>query len=518
MTRPSAIAGGRGSSARRTGKLLGRVAVCTLLTLCVILQGPPGPRAQVHPRYHEGDWFSVTSVRFVNSAVATPEFIYFGTEGGVARYDRHDERWLPAMTTAEGLPSNEVNRMAYDPMTDEVYAETFLGAAVYLRVLKEWRPVSEFPGSLVQDWDAVDLMQYQLPFGYDALEAGLLTDPHLRSYTIRGALEDSWGTLWVGTWGEFVWRRAPGGYEIEPEHWGLYHDNVEAIFLDGAVIYFGGMNYYNGDGGLSIYDTAAGRWEYAESRFTSGFASDRIREFAGQPGARYLWMATDDGLVRLDRGTQRYRSYNRRDGLSDQRINALCLDGDILWIGTETGVDGIYLPGDSVFSATTEAVNNARVYAIAVTGDVVWLGTDRGLFRLAKPVPEWQSFSAGAGPTAGNVRALAHDDRYLYVGSDRGIAVIDLVGSEGIAIYESPSFLRDDNVYDLAVTDSIVWAATPSGLVRFVPDTREQRIFTTDDGLVELPVQAIVVDGDYLWLGTPGGASRFRWFNPLRID
>ena len=116
------------------------------------------------------------------------------------------------------------------------------------------------------------------------------------------------------------------------------------------------------------------------------------------------------------------------------------------------------------------------------------------------------------------MRALTHDDRYLYVGSDRGIAVIDLVGSQGITIYESPSYLRDDNVYDIAVTDSILWAATPSGLIRFVPDTHEERIFTTADGLVALPVQTIVVDGDYLWLGTPGGASRFRWRNPLRID
>jgi ligand-binding sensor domain-containing protein len=465
-----------------------------------------------------GDWLTFTSVRYVTSIAVTPRFVYFGSEGGVARYDRYNERWLPAMTTAEGLPSIEIRSLAYDPLTDELFADTPLGAAVYVDVTHEWRYTPEFPEPLVQEWDPVDLMEYTLPFGYDALEQGLLTDPNLRSYPIWGALEDSWGTLWVGTWGEFVWKRPEGSFEIEPQRWGLYHDNVEAIYLDSGVIYFGGTNYFDGDGGLSIYDTIAGEWDYIESRFTRDFASDRVRAFAGRQGGRYLWMATDDGVVRYDRRQNLFKSYDKRDGLTDERVHALCLDENILWVGIETGIDGIYLPADSVFSATTDAVNNARIYAIETTGDIVWLGTDRGLFRLVKPVPEWSRFSTGTGPLSGRVRAIAADDRYLYVGSDRGIAIVDLVGADPIAVYESPSALPNDNIYDLVVTAGVVWVATPIGLIRFVPETREQRVFTTDDGLVDLQVQTIEVVGDYLWLGTLGGATRFRWHNPMRPD
>jgi hypothetical protein len=486
----------------------------------VLLLGPLSPKslADPDPRYRLGDWRAYTTVRYVTSVVFTPDFLYFGTRGGVARYDRNQERWLVPFTTAEGLPANAIRRLAYDSLTDELYAETTRGFSLYHPMWDEWRDVTSFPDSLVQNWQPVDLTRYQLPTGFDALDLGYLTDPHLRAYRIAGGKEDSRGTLWLGTWGEFVWKHPWGAYEIEPQHWGLYHDNVEAIFVDSGAVYFGGTNYYSSESALSIYDSTAGQWRYAEARFTPGFASDHIRQFVGEPKERFLWMATDAGVVRYDRRTAQFHTFGLREGLSDDRVWSLCLDGDILWVGTETGVDGIYIPTDSVFSATTELVRNTRVAAMAVTGGVVWLGTDRGLFRLVKPVPEWQIFSLPDGPLSGRVRAIRHDDRQLYVGTERGIGVIDLYGTRPIVGYDRSEGLPDDNVFDLAVTDSILWAATRIGLVRFVPATRERRVITVADGLLDQLVQTIVVDGDYLWLGTERGASRFRWNNPERID
>lgn len=223
--------------------------------------------------------------------------------------------------------------------------------------------------------------------------------------------------------------------------------------------------------------------------------------------------------MQMDRQSSAFRTFGVHEGLVDERVHTLALDGDILWIGTELGIDGLYLPRDSIFHASTDVVAGSRIYDIEVTGDVVWLATDRGLMRLAKPTPEWRRYYTEQGPLAGRVRALASDSRRLYVGSDRGIAIVDLTGREAVEVFESPSILPDENIYDLAVTaDSIVWAATPSGLLRLVPATHERRVFTTDDGLLDLFVQRIVVDGDYLWLGTMKGANRFLWRNPYRID
>jgi ligand-binding sensor domain-containing protein len=475
-------------------------------------------KSDINPRYKPGDWQAFTSVRFITSAAESPDYIYFGSEGGVARWDRMARRWAPALTTAEGLPSNEIRRLAYNPDTDELFAETNFGASVFRRVWDEWRFTPEFPDSLERPWQPARIEGWYLPFGYDALTQGFFTDPHLRRYEIAGSIEDSYGNSWIGTWGDFVWRQQYAGFDLEPQDWGLYNDNVAAIFLDSSRVYFTGPSLYRGDGALTIYDTAAASWEYIEAEFTDGFATDAVYEIEAQPGSPMLWMATDLGVVRFDRKSGRFRTFGRSSGLSDDRVNTICPDGDFIWVGTESGVDAIYLPTDSIFRASTSEVGIARVRAIATTREIVWLGTDRGLFRLVKPDAEWVRFDRPAGEFSRAVRSLViHDDR-LYVGLERGIGVIDLNFNEPAEVYEAVDGLPDDNIFDIAVTDSILWAATPSGLVRYVPATKERRVFTMDDGLLAPFVQTIEVDGDYLWLGTEKGANRFRWRNPQRID
>lgn len=496
------------------GALIGILAACLIASGLLI-----DALADPNPRYKPGDWLAFTAVRFVTSAAESPDFIYFGTQGGVARWDRLARTWIPALTTAEGLPSNNVLRLAYDENTDELYAETDRGNSVFRRVWNEWRFTPDFPDSLERALEPARIEGWYLPFGWDALTQGYFTSPNLQSYRIAGAIEDSYGNSWISTWGDFVWRQQYAGFDLEPQEWGLYHDNVAAIFLDSGRVYFAGPSLYINDGALTIYDTAGASWQYIQSRFTDGFATDAIYQFAGAQGGRSLWMATDLGVVRFDRKSGRFRTYGRSAGLSDDRVNALCLDGDFLWVGTESGVDAIYLPTDSAFHASSSEVGNARVRAIAATRQMVWLGTDRGLFRLVKPEADWVRFDRPDRVFSRSIRSLVVSGNKLYVGMERGIGVIDLTLEDPARVYESVDGLTDDNVFDIAVTaDSIVWAATRSGLVRYVPATKESRVFTTDDGLLSQLVQTIEVEGDYLWLGTERGANRFRWKNPYRID
>lgn len=469
-------------------------------------------------RYFPGDWTSYTSVRYVNSAVLTNDYLYLGTRGGIARYDRIAERWLTPLTESDGLLMNNVGRLAYDRLTDELYAETGVGISVYNRLTLEWSQVPDFPASLQQPWQSVDMTDYFLPFGYTCLDPQYLEDPNRREYAVLGALDDEHGFSWIGTYGLFMWTVESGALNAYPITNGLYEDAVAAIFIDSIGMYFGGPSSVDGERGFTEYIRRDRQWNYYESRFIQGFKTDEINDIVGTVNGQYLWMATDMGVIKFDRQKKSFSTIDRRQGLTDETVWSLCLDNDILWIGTETGIDGYYIPGDSLFHATTDVLQNNRIYAIDVTDDVVWLGTDDGLYRLVKPAPVWKRYSYSNSPLDGRVRSLTHAGHYLYAGTDQGIGVVDLRGMEAARAYESPSVLPDGNIYKIAVTDSIIWASTPSGLIRLNPFTLETRVFDNSDGLLDIFVEDIVVDGDYLWLATYRGVNRFRWNNPLRID
>ena len=49
-------------------------------------------------------------------------------------------------------------------------------------------------------------------------------------------------------------------------------------------------------------------------------------------------------------------------------------------------------------------------------------------------------------------------------------------------------------------------------------DQPTEREFTVDDGLQSNNILALLVDGDYLWIGSDRGLTEFLWNDPDRID
>ncbi|GAB4314896.1 MAG: hypothetical protein Kow0074_02170 [Candidatus Zixiibacteriota bacterium] len=469
-------------------------------------------------RYYPGDWSALTSLRYVSSAAMTDNILYLGTRGGIARYDRYDNRWLTPLTTSNGLLSNEILALAYDRVRDELFAEMPGGTMSYQRLSREWRIASVFPSELVQPFEPIDLTQYYLPFGYNVLDPRYIETPNHQMYRIVGAIEDDLGRTWVATWGNFMWTIEAGSFNAVPARYGLYQSSVNAMLIDSVGMVFGGPVSLYGETGLTVNNRRENDWQYYQSRFIPTFESDIVFDIVARPDGDSVYLATDHGVVLFERKARRFTSYGKHNGMIDDLVLSLCLDGDILWIGTASGIDGLYIPNDSLFHATTSDIQDARIYDIEVSDGIVWIGTDFGLYRLAKPTPVWRRYAADTGPLAGYVQAITPYGDQLYVGSDRGLAVIDVLGVKPIRSYESPSTLPYGDIYDIAVTDSIVWLATQSGLVRFVPGTLERRVIDESDGLLDQIVEQIVVDGSYLWLATYRGVNRFRWNNPFRID
>ncbi len=186
----------------------------------------------------------------------------------------------------------------------------------------------------------------------------------------------------------------------------------------------------------------------------------------------YLWLGTEEGLVRFDGVQFTVFDTSNTAFLIHPRIRTAYQDhhGDI-WIGTLGGGISILRNGVGV-AAPSDGWSSDQAYFFREDkqGNLL-AGTSQGLFRLRNG--KWQVFSR-----------------------DKGF-VDDTASAD-------PS---EDVVNILEEADGTLWLCTSSGLVRFRDG--HATTFGKRDGLADVNVHAVLRDRDgTLWVGTEAGLAR----------
>src|SRR5579871_5988104 len=124
----------------------------------------------------------------------------------------------------------------------------------------------------------------------------------------------------------------------------------------------------------------------------------------------YLWMGTEEGLVRFD-GMQ-FTTYDTSNtpAIVHPRIRAVYQDRQgTFWIGTLGG--GITLMRNGEASAgPNEGMSSDQVYFFHedAKGDM-WVGTESGLHRLNRRTNQWQIYTTREGLPSDNVWCVFED-------------------------------------------------------------------------------------------------------------
>ena len=349
---------------------------------------------------------------------------------------------------------------------------------------------------------------------------------------VTSLFQDSDSNLWVGTFeGLHLWDANSGRFLVfrhQPDDPLTLGDNrISAQFQDRS----GSMWVGTWFSGLARIDLASGGFSnYTKSQFDKRSISDNTVNAIIGDHNQLVWLATNDGLNRLDPKTGEFTAFrfpqtaNKTTDNANQ-INDVVIDGkERMWVATPNGIFPFNSQklefGKRLVLSDDADSNFVRQIYPDKTGNL-WLATRGGLFRYEIESGAHQSFRHD--PNSPNslsdnfVRAV-HEDRQgqLWIGTFNGLDRYDK--KTGIFTHfrhdvNQLSSLSNNRITFLTQDRrGVFWVGTGAGL---------NRMEIASDGSVsfhryimrrnkEGPIYAMLEGRDgQLWISTDTGISRF---------
>jgi len=281
----------------------------------------------------------------------------------------------------------------------------------------------------------------------------------------------------------------------------LANDYVQAIAIDGNTKWFGtwvGVSKCDGDG-LDWKAYIKGPYPLI-SNIVQAIAID---------GIGYKWFGTTLGVNKFD-GSLGWDPYTTIEGLANNNVKAIAIDGSDKWFGTVGGISK-YSGSWQSYTKDTPGVdiNSDNILAIAIDGSGnKWFGTSVGVSKF-DVAEHWITYTTADGLVNNSVQAIAIDGSgNKWFGTYGGVSKFDGNEWTPYTIATTSGGLVSNSVMAIAIDGSgNKWFGTQGGVSKF--NGNEWISYTTAEGLVNNNVHAIAVDGGgNKWFGTDGGVSR----------
>ena len=223
-----------------------------------------------------------------------------------------------------------------------------------------------------------------------------------------------------------------------------------------------------------------------------GLPNDHI--FAVKVDGPRVWIGTENGLAMLDKRSGKIRSWGEKDGLPFRVVTGIDVDrktGDV-WIAMFGGGLARFSGGRfDHWNQLNSGLVNDVVYGVAVENDNVWAATAAGASRYNTVTPEWTIFTEKNAPMEEiwNYAATYNDGR-LYLG----------VWGSGVLEFD---------------------VATSRWKTYLDPDGEMEIDLYRDDGTVSNVTSGVSYVAKTLWVSTYFGASRYdgrHWRGFYNVD
>ena len=480
-------------------------------------------------RYTAANGLLNTSIGFVvvdNNDV----WAYGGWGEGLSKYDENTDSWI-IIDSSKGLVADQIREVISGvDYTWVLYNQSWwenddtVPASGFHRANQTWQVFRGHPESVGNNFSDVQETAEFVWFG--SQEHGISRyDKAASSWTVfteeAGLLNNHINYPTLKADGNFLWLGCPEGisrYDMRKDSWTVYTgmrsvpaDVVHAIAADSRYVYCGT------DQGARRYDKQNDLW--LEKRIVEEPVNDLAVD------DKYLWIASAMGVTRFDKSAHWADQHEAENGLADTFVKVAGVSGRTLWVGTEKGVSKYNTLSDdpNAWETFTRAddvdtmllsqeyanslIDN-RVTSIAVGDRYVWVGTERGISRYDMKKEVWVTYAKKEGLHHDKVSSICIDGDWVWFGTEAGISRLN-TKTEEWSVFTSSDGLASDQITSIVATDDFVWFGSfDAGVSRYNKVTVEWKHFTQKDGLSHNRVFALAVDSDFLWVGTERGLSR----------
>jgi signal transduction histidine kinase/ligand-binding sensor domain-containing protein len=365
------------------------------------------------------------------------------------------------------MKNDKITRYKHDPSDSTSIPNSSIGAITKDKEGNVWIGTANGLARYNDNNDNFDVYKHKI---YDKNS--------LVNNNVKSLMEDSEGIIWAGTYSGvsiFDTKSKIQHYKAGLDDDYLLNENiVHGIYEDEEGYLWVGTN----SKGVNIIDRKNNDSIYINTTTNKSFVSDSINDITGKGDIVYI--ATDEGLIKIDKSKKTLKSYSVKDGLIDNNIRDILLDSkDYLWIGTPDGLSILNIETDEFVDLNKyikDKENLPNKYIRHMYED------SEGNYFLGFLEQEGFSMIDPRTKTVKNYKYNKNDKNSLSNNQVR--------------------YINEDSKGN-------IWIGTSYGLNKFDKKTEKFKRYTTKDGIENNTIYGILVDSeDSIWISTNKGISK----------
>jgi len=517
--------------------------------------------------YDIDDWITYKNCNYVTSLCETPEYVYFGTSGGIIPYHKFKRCFEDPITRSNGLSGDIIKSICYDwttgylwvvhengisyrnpsdrrwnnlPFTsigitqpsnllrigsDGAYIWVQINGNEYIKLDKfvGYRLGKEIPHDSVH-WSISsadyfrDYSAYTVDGNYQCYSDGMVVDPLFRKYSISVFYVASDGKIYGGLTGGGIIIGDENTKFLSIKQLGPLNNNVTTVAVGRDRIFLGSSEstgyLFSQRTGVSSFDLNGYVWEYFESGYIFELADKIVNKicFNGES----LVIGTSQGVVVYEIPSGLWDIEFLDKYLPDQKVISLAFNDSLVFAGTEYGLLAFSLP----YLKLEERISTIPVYTnvldMVINQNDLWIATSNGIYLINTSTGEMSHYDMyfkridNDDIVAFSVDAIEYSNGRVFYNRRQDLYLYNI---ENNKVVDLPTISSNKNliILDMKVYDNYLCVATNDGIFMINLEDNYYEHLTIDDGIGGELVYEVCFYNDYLWLATNNGLTKFNW-------